>query len=256
MIKEKFEEEKMAEKKFEPLIVAYCCNWCSYAGADLAGTSRFEYPTNIRIIRVMCTGRMDSALVLETLRMGADGVLIAGCHPGDCHYQKGNFMMEKRFDYLKKAVKSIGIEPERVRLEWISASEGGKWAALVREMTEEIKQLGPSSFRLAQDLKKTDATIDAFKSQRLRWVVGRSQIKVEIEEDKYRQTVDLIMRDEIERHMITGALKEKGPLTAEELVQVTGLQPSKIVQHLIALRRDGKVNEVGEKNRQYLYQLV
>jgi F420-non-reducing hydrogenase iron-sulfur subunit len=256
MVEEKFEEKKATEKEFEPLIVAYCCNWCSYAGADLAGTSRFEYPTNLRIIRVMCTGRMDSTLVLEALRMGADGVLIAGCHPGDCHYQKGNFMMEKRFDYLKKAVKNIGIEPERVRLEWVSASEGGKWAALAREMTEEIKRLGPSPFKSMRDTKKTDAAIDAFKSQRLRWIVGRSQIKVEIEEDKYRQTVDAIMQVEIERHMITGALKEKGPLTAEELAKLTGLQPNKIVQHLIALRRDGVITEAGEKNSQYLYCLA
>jgi F420-non-reducing hydrogenase iron-sulfur subunit len=256
MVEEKFKEVKVAEKEFEPVIVAYCCNWCSYAGADLAGTSRFEYPTNLRIIRVMCTGRMDPTLVLEALRMGADGVLIAGCHPGDCHYQKGNFMMEKRFDYLKSAVKNIGIESERVRLEWISASEGGKWAALAREMTEDIKRLGPSPFRLAYDAKKTEATIEAFKSQRLRWVVGRSQIKVEIEEDKYRRTVDSIMQVETERHMITCALKEKGPLTAEELARLTGLQPNKIVQHLIALRRDGAIGEAGEKNGQYLYKVA
>lgn len=256
MVEEKFKEGKVAEKEFEPVIVAYCCNWCSYAGADLAGTSRFEYPTNLRIIRVMCTGRMDPTLVLEALRMGADGVLIAGCHPGDCHYQKGNFMMEKRFDYLKSAVKNIGIESERVRLEWISASEGGKWAALAREMTEDIKRLGPSPFRLAYDAKKTEATIEAFKSQRLRWVVGRSQIKVEIEEDKYRRTVDSIMQVETERHMITRALKEKGPMTAEELARLTGLQPNKIVQHLIALRRDGAIGEAGEKNGQYLYKVA
>jgi len=139
---------KEVEEEFEPLIVAFCCNWCSYAGADLAGTSRFEYPSNIRIIRVMCTGRIDPTLVLEALRMGADGVLVAGCHPGDCHYQKGNYIMEKRFSYLMKAVDSIGIEPGRVRLEWVSASEGGKFAALVREMTQQMKQLGPSPFRL------------------------------------------------------------------------------------------------------------
>jgi DNA-binding transcriptional ArsR family regulator len=188
--------------------------------------------------------------------MGADGVLIAGCHPGDCHYHKGNFMMEKRFDYLKKALEKVGIEPERVRLEWISASEGGKWAALVREMVEAIRQLGPNPFRHMQVPKKADAMIDAFKSQRLRWVVGRSQIKVEIDEGKYRQAVDVIMQDETERHMIIGALKGKGSLTAEELAHLTGLQPRKIVQHLIALRRDGKVNEAGEKDSQYLYQLV
>jgi heterodisulfide reductase subunit A len=256
MVKKDVLEEAKTTREFEPLIVAYCCNWCSYAGADLAGTSRFEYPVNIRIVRIMCTGRMDPILVLEALRMGADGVLIAGCHPGDCHYQKGNFMMEKRFDYLKKAVKSVGIEPERVRLEWVSASEGGKWAALIREMTDEIKRLGPNPFKLAHDAKKTEAAIEAFKSQRLRWVVGRSQIKVEIEENKYRQAVDSIMQVEIERHMITGALKEKGPLTAEELAQLAGLQPNRTVQHLIALRRNGIVNEAGEKNGQYLYQLV
>lgn len=140
----------MAEE-FEPLIVAFCCNWCAYAGADLAGTSRFEYPPNIRIIRVMCTGRIDATLVLESLRLGADGVLIAGCHPGDCHYQRGNYMMEKRFSYIRKALETIGIEPRRVRLEWISASEGGKFAALVREMTQQIKDLGPSPFRPANN---------------------------------------------------------------------------------------------------------
>jgi F420-non-reducing hydrogenase iron-sulfur subunit len=248
--------EEVAGNEFEPLIVGYCCNWCSYAGADLAGTSRFEYPPNIRIVRIMCTGRMDPALVLETLRMGADAVLVAGCHPGDCHYQKGNFMMEKRYDYLKEAVKSAGIEPERVRLEWISASEGGKWAALIREMTEDIKRLGPNPFKLKGDTKRTEAAIDAFKSQRLRWVVGRSQIKVEIDESKYRRAVDSIMHVEIEKNLILRALKERGPLTAEELAQLTGLQPNKMVQHLIALRRDGKIGEAGERNGQYLYQLL
>lgn len=134
--------------EFEPLIVAFCCNWCAYAGADLSGTSRFEYPTNVRIIKVMCTGRVDITFVLEALRAGADGVLVSGCHPGDCHYQKGNYMMEKRFYYIKKAVESMGMEPERVRLEWISASEGGKFAALIRDMVQQIKRLGPNPLRL------------------------------------------------------------------------------------------------------------
>ncbi len=146
-------EEEKGQNKFEPVIVAYCCNWCSYAGADLAGTSRFEYPTNVRIVRVMCTGRIDPTFVLEALRDGADGVIVAGCHPGDCHYQKGNFMMEKRFAHIKKAVETIGFEPERVKLEWISASEGGKFAALIRETTEQIKQLGPNPFRTIQEPK-------------------------------------------------------------------------------------------------------
>jgi F420-non-reducing hydrogenase iron-sulfur subunit len=249
------EEKKKVPESFEPLIVAYCCNWCSYAGADLAGTSRFEYPSSIRIVRVMCTGRIDPTIALEALRAGADGVLIAGCHPGDCHYQKGNFLMEKRFDYMKKAAARMGIEPERLRLEWISASEGGKWAVLVREMTEEIRRLGPSPLK-AEPTAEMEAVIDAFRAQRLRWVVGRSQLKVEIEEDKYRRTVDSIMQTEIERHMITLALKDKGALTTGELAQATGLKPSKVMQHLIALRKIGTISEVGEKNDQFLYQLV
>jgi F420-non-reducing hydrogenase iron-sulfur subunit len=242
--------EKKA-KKFKPLIVAFCCNWCSYAGADLAGTSRFEYPPNIRIVRVMCTGRIDSTFIFETLRMGADGILVAGCHPGDCHYQKGNFMMEKRFNYIRKAADNMGMEPERVRLEWISASEAGKFSALVREMTEQIEQLGPNSL-----INKANATVDAFRSVRLRWVMGRSQIKVDIDEAKYGQAVDLIMHDEIERQAITRALREKGPLTVQELAELSGLQPSRIVRHIIALRKNGVINEAGEKDRQHLYQLV
>jgi len=141
-------------------------------------------------------------------------------------------------------------------LEWVSASEGGKWAALSREMTEEVRRLGPSPFRVASNRRKTEAAIDAFKDQRLRWVVGRSQIRVEIDENKYRQTVDSIMQVEIERHLITRALKENGPLTAEGVAKLTGLQPSKIVQHLIALRRDALIAEAGEKDGQYLYQLA
>ena len=137
----------MAEAEFEPIIVAFCCNWCSYAGADLAGTSRFEYPPNVRIIRVMCTGRIDPTFVLSALRWGADGVLIAGCHPGDCHYVKGNYMMERRFDFLKEVLNHLGIEPDRLRLEWVSAGEGGKFAALIRDMTRVVKDLGPSPFR-------------------------------------------------------------------------------------------------------------
>lgn len=137
----------MAEAEFEPVIVAFCCNWCAYAGADLAGTSRFEYPPNVRIIRVMCTGRIDPTLVLSAVRSGADGVLIAGCHPGDCHYVKGNYMMERRFGFLKEVLNHLGIEPARLRLEWVSAGEGGKFAALIRDMTRVVKDLGPSPFR-------------------------------------------------------------------------------------------------------------
>jgi F420-non-reducing hydrogenase iron-sulfur subunit len=138
----------MSENGFEPKIIGFLCNWCSYAGADLAGVSRIQYPTNIRIIRVMCSGRVDPAFVLEGFKNGADGILIAGCHlPSDCHYDSGNFKALRRITLLKKTLKEFGIEPERLRLEWISASEGEKFAQVVTEMVEEIKKLGPNPLK-------------------------------------------------------------------------------------------------------------
>jgi len=139
----------MEQAEFEPKIIGFLCNWCAYAGADLAGISRIQYPPNIRIIRVMCSGRIDPLFVLEALKNGADGVLIGGCHvPSDCHYLSGNFKAWKRVLLLKKVLAQFGIEPERVRIEWISASEGDKFARVVKEMVEELKKLGPNPLKL------------------------------------------------------------------------------------------------------------
>jgi F420-non-reducing hydrogenase iron-sulfur subunit len=132
------------QKVFEPVILAFCCNWCSYAGADLAGVSRFQYPPNVRIIRVMCSGRVEPTFVLKAFRNGVDGVLITGCHIGDCHYITGNEFTERRMEHLKQLVKGIGIEEERFQLHWISASEGKQFAELIKEFTELIKKLGES----------------------------------------------------------------------------------------------------------------
>jgi F420-non-reducing hydrogenase iron-sulfur subunit len=131
-------------KEFEPNILGFLCNWCSYAGADLAGTSRMKYPTNLKSIRVMCSGRVDPTFVLEAFRKGVDGVLIAGCHPGDCHYQSGNYKTNRRVKLLKKLLEELGIEPQRVRFEYVSASEGQKFATMVTEFVAEIKKLGPN----------------------------------------------------------------------------------------------------------------
>jgi len=129
---------------FDPKIVGFCCNWCSYAGADLAGVSRMQYAPNIRIIRVMCSGRVDPAFILKALEVGADGILIAGCHPGDCHYMAGNYKAARRIALLKKMLEQFGIEGERVRLEWVSASEGSKFAEVVNDFTQTVKELGPN----------------------------------------------------------------------------------------------------------------
>lgn len=128
---------------WEPKIVAFLCNWCSYTGADLAGISRIKWPFNVRNIRIMCTGRMDPTFVVKAFQLGADGVIISGCHPGDCHYQEGNHKALRRVHLLKRLMTDFGIAPQRLRLVWVSASEGEHWAAVCREMTETIRSLGP-----------------------------------------------------------------------------------------------------------------
>ena len=129
--------------RFEPRIVAFLCNWCSYAGADLAGTSRLQYAPNVRVIRVMCSGRVEPYLVVEALQAGADGVVVLGCHPGECHYLEGNYRTVGRMALLKRMLGQFGIEEERVRLDWVSASEGVRFASIVNQMTEAIRALGP-----------------------------------------------------------------------------------------------------------------
>jgi len=128
----------------EPKIVAFCCNWCSYAGADLAGTSRMQYPSNLRIIRVMCSGRVNPVFVLKALRVGADGVLVLGCHPGDCHYLTGNYHTRRRLSITMKFMEYMGIEPERIQVSWCSASEGSRFAEVVTEVTADLKRISPN----------------------------------------------------------------------------------------------------------------
>jgi F420-non-reducing hydrogenase iron-sulfur subunit len=134
-------------KRFEPKIVGFLCRWCAYTGADLAGTSRIKYPPNVTPIRVNCSGRVDPTFVLKALSSGADGVLIAGCHPGDCHYTNGNVKAIRRFKLLQRMLNQFGVEKERVRLEWVSASEGERYARIVESMTEEIRSLGPLNWK-------------------------------------------------------------------------------------------------------------
>lgn len=136
----------MMAEEFEPRIFAFCCNWCSYAGADLAGVSRLQYPPNIRIIRVMCSSMVHPNLVIDALTKGADGVIICGCHPGDCHYIEGNLTTEKRAEAISLLLEDFGLEEERFRLEWISASEGAKFAQTMREMVDTVRELGPSPY--------------------------------------------------------------------------------------------------------------
>lgn len=131
--------------EYQPKVIGFLCNWCSYAGADVAGTSRMDYPHNIRIIRVPCSGRVDPLFVLKCFQRGADGVLISGCHPGDCHYTDGNYHARRRFALLREFLDYLGIAKERLRVEWVSASEGQRFAELVSDFTAELNKLGPRS---------------------------------------------------------------------------------------------------------------
>jgi len=129
---------------WQPRILAILCNWCSYAGADLAGVSRIQYPPNIRVVRIPCSGRVDPLFIMKSLQTGFDGVLVSGCHPGDCHYLSGNFVARRRFAVLKPLLEFIGIEPERVQFSWISAGEGERFAQVMTKVTNDIKKIGPA----------------------------------------------------------------------------------------------------------------
>jgi len=139
---------------FEPKILAFCCNWCSYAGADLAGVSRYQYPPNVRIIRVMCSGRIDPEFILHAFEKGIDGVMVIGCHIGDCHYVSGNLEAEKKVKIVKRLLEIVGLESDRLALEWVSAAEGLRFSRLIADFVEKIRQLGPNP------LKKTEEKIE------------------------------------------------------------------------------------------------
>ncbi len=140
-------------KDWQPKILAILCNWCSYAGADLAGVSRIQYPPNIRVVRIPCSGRVDPLFIMKSLQSGFDGVLVSGCHPGDCHYLSGNYVARRRFAILKPLLEFIGIEPERVQFSWISAGEGERFAEVMTKVTNDVKKIGPAK-RLVKGVQK------------------------------------------------------------------------------------------------------
>jgi F420-non-reducing hydrogenase iron-sulfur subunit len=230
--------------EFEPRIVGFLCNWCSYAGADLAGVSRFQYPTNIRSVRVMCSTRVSPHIVLEILKEGADGVLIGGCHLNDCHYINGNFYTVKRFEMLKKLVELSGLEPGRVRLEWVSASEGEKFAFVVKDFTQQITDLGPTPVKTDESLKtRLQAAIDASRSFRLKVLNGK-EIKVTEQGNVYEELYDQGKYDELEakateeefkRAMII-ELTKNNPKSVKELAAEIGDATDVVLEHVSTLR--------------------
>jgi len=149
----------LSQGAFEPRIVAFFCNWCTYLAADLAGTSRMKYAPNVRVIRLMCSGRVDPQFVLDAFAQGADGVLIGGCHPGDCHYQEGNYKTLRRYHLLKRVLQQMGIEGDRFRLEWISAAEGDRVRSAINDMVEKVRALGPLQLEVKPEAIHEEVTV-------------------------------------------------------------------------------------------------
>ncbi len=220
-------------------LIGFMCNWCCYAGADLAGVSRFQYPPNIRIIRVMCSGRVDPELILDTFLYGADGVFIGGCHLGDCHYLEGNFYAEKKVEMAKRLLKAAGVEPERLRVEWISASEGERFAEVIREFTEEIKELGP----VKSEKEELEAACIAAADYRLRILATKERELLE-EGNKYgevftRHEMDRLLEDMVQEDYESKRilLKLKKPMSVKEIASELNLKSNVVLRRILDLKR-------------------
>jgi F420-non-reducing hydrogenase iron-sulfur subunit len=238
--------------EFEPKIIGFLCNWCAYAGADLAGVSRIQYPPNIRIIRVMCSGRIDPIIVLETLAQGADGVLVMGCHPGDCHYIEGNYQAERKIKMLTKLIAQTGLETERLCLEWVSAAEGERFAQIIKDFTNQIRALGPSPLsgekpdvNMLAGMLAAKAAAEDF---RLRVLVGRERKLVEegnaygdkVDQGEFDETIDESVKAEYMRNRVYLLLR-KQPTSVKELSASLGLDPREMLRHIVVMRRRGLV---------------
>ena len=242
----------VAGHKFKPRIVGFLCNWCCYAGADLAGVSRYQYPPNIRVIRLMCSGRVDPAFILRAFSNGTDGVFIGGCWPGECHYiTEGNYEALSMMHICRKLLELIGVNPERLRLEWVSASEGIRFAEVMTDFTEKLKQLGPLGTGEGIDQNGLKFKLEAVKNL-LPYIklVERERLRVRFEtEEEYKEffssdEVDRLFHelivDKLAISQIMVLLRER-PLSTGEISEILGLNPSEVTRHLNSSARQGLV---------------
>ncbi len=257
------EEQKKAELEYEPLIVAFLCNWCSYAGADLAGVSRYQYPPSIRVIRVMCSGRIDPFLVFRALRKGADGVLVAGCHIGDCHYISGNQHAKERMEQVSRIMEKSRIPPQRFKLAWVSASEGKIFAQLIRDFTEELKKLGPLSKETiggVPTISKVAAAEELFLDFPVRWLTARAETLAheenvygeQLDTEKLKKSVDTFFEREHLKQLILKVIANN-PTSLYLLSQKLDAPSKEVFDCLIELRMQGQVDVVGFENDYPVY---
>ena len=237
---------------FKPKILGFLCNWCSYAGADLAGVSRIQYSPNIRIIRVMCSGRVDPIFIAEAFSNNIDGVLVLGCHPGDCHYMSGNYEAEMKINMLNKLLNLVGFS-ERLRLDWVSASEGNRFAQIVNEFNDHIYKLGPSPIKDEEYKNELSDDFIAIKSvltdSRLRILVGRErEIITEgnvynelITKEEFEKILDEAIYNEFIRHKILQKIKDQGK-SVPEISKEIQIEPNEVLKHIVTLRQRGLVD--------------
>jgi coenzyme F420-reducing hydrogenase delta subunit len=244
------------QESFEPDILGFLCNWCSYAGADLAGVSRFQYPPNVRIIRVMCSARIDPTIILEAFIRRLDGVMVLGCHLGDCHYITGNYYTERRIKTTKKALKNAGLSPARLLVDWVSAAEGERFAALVKEFTEEIRKLGPlgseTHVKLPQLRTRLVAAKEALAQERIRWLVGKERELVEeknvfgekVSQEEFDQLVLQTIEKKKKKRRILLSMGEDA-LSVREIAQKVETSPAVVLRNMVSLEREGLVSVAG-----------
>jgi F420-non-reducing hydrogenase iron-sulfur subunit len=232
---------------FEPKILSFLCNWCAYAGADLAGISRFQYPPNTRVIRVMCSGRVDPIFIPKAFLAGYHGVMILGCHPGDCHYLTGNYQAEKKINLTRKLLTMAGIDSERLLLDWVSAGEGERFSQVVRQFIEKIRTLGP--FPLDGEMKgKLKAVRASLEGEKIRWMVGKGPELMEMEnvykervpKERLEELIEATIRDELIKNRII-QLAEIKPITATEISQTLNLKLKDTLSYLVSLVGEGKI---------------
>ncbi len=232
---------------FEPKILSFLCNWCAYAGADLAGISRFQYPPNTRVIRVMCSGRVDPAFIPRAFLVGYDGVMVLGCHPGDCHYLTGNYQAERKIDLTRKLLEMAGIGSERLLLDWVSAGEGERFSQVVRQFVEKVRGLGP--FPLDQGMgERLQAVKTSLEGEKIRWMVGKAPELMEkenvygerVDAERVGEVLETTVREELRKNRILIFL-EAGTMTAKEISKKLNLSLKKTLPLLVSLVGEGRI---------------
>ncbi len=253
-------EKRESVDDWEPRILGFLCNWCSYAGADLAGVSRFQYPPTVRIIRVMCSARVEPTFVLRALMRGSDGVLVLGCHFGDCHYMTGNYRCRDRMEMTKELLKVVGIEPDRLYLGWVSAAEGQQFAQIVASFTDQIKTMGPIGKENEDEVKENlAAAIDALSSDRIRWLIGERETLVEknvygdqMSEEEYQKLLIESLVDEYKCSKVALSIKDE-PLSVKEIADTTHLSKRVVLPYIGQLKHSGRVVQVDTVDRSPRY---